>query len=64
MLVIQMVLGLIFALFGPEGQMIGNGIVSSLLNAAWVTIFLAVLAATHHQLAGGENRSQTPLPPR
>lgn len=56
-LVIQMVLGLVFALFGAEGQAIGNGVVSSLLNAAWATIFLAVLAATHHQLAGTQSGS-------
>jgi hypothetical protein len=57
-IVIEMVLGLVFALFGTEGQAIGNGVVSSLLNAAWATLFLAVLAAAHRQLASarsGEN---------
>jgi hypothetical protein len=52
-MVIQMVLGLVFALLSAEGQAIGNGVVSSLLNAAWATLFLAVLAATHRQLADG-----------
>jgi hypothetical protein len=52
-IVIEMVLGVVFALFGAEGQTIGNGIVSSLLNAAWATLFLAILAAAHRQLAGG-----------
>jgi membrane-anchored glycerophosphoryl diester phosphodiesterase (GDPDase) len=50
--VLQMIFGLVFALLGAEGGLIGNGVVSSLLNAAWVTIFLAVLAAAHRQLSG------------
>ena len=54
-MVIQMVLGLVFALFGADGQAIGNGVVSSLLNAAWATLFLAVLAAAHRQLAGARS---------
>lgn len=51
--IIQAVFGLVFALLGAEGELIGNGIVSSVLNAAFSTVFLAVLAATHRQLAGG-----------
>lgn len=53
-IVIEMVFGLVFALFGAEGQAIGNSVVSSLLNAAWATLFLAILAAAHRQLAGGD----------
>lgn len=53
-IVIEMVLGVVFALFGAEGQAIGNGVVSSLLNAAWATLFLAILAAAHRQLASGD----------
>ncbi len=51
-LIVTMVFGLVFALMGPQIMLIGNGIVSSLINAAWVMIFLAVLAAVHRQLAG------------
>lgn len=52
-MVIQMVFGLVFALFGAEGQAIGNGIVASLLNAGWASLMLAVVAAAHRQLASG-----------
>jgi hypothetical protein len=51
-IVIEMIFGLLFALFGAQGALIGNGIVSSLLNAGWATLFLAVLAAAHRQLSG------------
>lgn len=51
--IVQMIFGLVFALFGAEGELIGNGVVSSALNAAWATVFLAVLAAAHRQLATG-----------
>lgn len=47
-----MVLGVVFAAFGGEIELIGNGVVSSLVNAAFSVIFLAVLAGVHQQLAG------------
>ena len=50
--VVGMVVGLVFALFGTTGALIGQAIVSGLLNATWVVLFLAVLAAIHRQLAG------------
>ena len=49
--VVSMVVGLVFALFGATAALIGQAIVSGLLNAIWVVLFLAVLAAIHHQLA-------------
>jgi hypothetical protein len=49
--VIGMIFGLVFALFGEQGALIGNALVGSLLNAAFVTVLLAVLAAAHRQLA-------------
>lgn len=56
--IIQAIFGLVFALFGAEGALIGNGIVSSALNAAFSTVLLAVLAATHRQLAGGGSTAE------
>lgn len=50
--VIGMVLGLILALAGPEVALVGNALVSGLINAVFYTIFLAVLAAVHRQLTG------------
>ena len=52
-MVIQMVFGLVFALFGADGQAIGNGFIASLLNAVWASLMLAVVAAAHRQLASG-----------
>lgn len=43
--------GVIFSLFGTEAARAGDALVVSLMNAAWATIFLAVLAAVHDQLA-------------
>lgn len=51
-LLVTMVLGVVFAAMGGEIELIGNGIVASLANAAFVVIFLAVLAGVHQQLAG------------
>jgi hypothetical protein len=51
--VIGMIFGLVFALFGEQGSLIGNALVGSLLNAAFVTVLLAVLAGAHRQLAAG-----------
>jgi hypothetical protein len=52
-MVLSIVVGLVFALAGPETALIGNALVAGLLNAAWATLFLAALAAAHRQLAGG-----------
>nr|WP_166179770.1 glycerophosphoryl diester phosphodiesterase membrane domain-containing protein [Altererythrobacter segetis] len=52
MLVVSMVLGLLFGLFGTEAAHFGEALVGSMLNAAWVTTFLAVLSAVHAQFAG------------
>ena len=51
-IVISLVLGLILALAGAEIALIGNALVSGLINAIFYVIFLAVLAAIHRQLAG------------
>lgn len=51
-IIVSMVFGMIFALMGSQIMLIGNGITASLINAASITIFLAVLAAVHRQLAG------------
>jgi len=52
MLVVSMVLGVLFGLFGPQAAHFGEALVGSGLNAAWVTTFLAVLSAVHAQFAG------------
>lgn len=50
--VVSAILGLGFALAGAEIAMVGNAIVSGMVNAVFLVIFLAVLAAMHRQLAG------------
>lgn len=50
--VANMVVGVVLALAGPEVASAGQAIVSGAINAVWITIFLAVLAAVHRQLAG------------
>lgn len=49
---VTLVAGAIFAAFGGDLELIGNGIVGSLVNAVFVVLYLAVLAAVHRQLAG------------
>ena len=51
--------GVIFSLFGTEAARAGDGLVVSLMNAAWATVFLAVLAAVHDQLASPVPAAQT-----
>jgi len=51
-MVVSAVFGLIFSLFGPEASRAGDGLVVSLVNAAWATLFLAVMSAVHDQFAG------------
>jgi hypothetical protein len=50
--VVSMVVGLLFALGGAETALIGQAVVSGLVNAVFYVIFLGVLAATYRQLAG------------
>jgi hypothetical protein len=51
-LVASMLFGAVFSLLGQEVKQFGDALVTSLLNAAWVTLFLAILSAVHDQLAG------------
>jgi len=51
-MVISMVFGTVFSLMGQAVAQFGNALLTSLLNAAWVTLFLAILSAVHDQLAG------------
>lgn len=51
-LLITMVFGVVFALLGGQMEVLGNGIVGSVMNTVFVVIYLAVLAAVHRQLAG------------
>lgn len=50
--VATMIVGLPFALMGAEAALIGQAIVSGAVNAVFVTLFLAILAAIHRQLSG------------
>ncbi len=62
LLVITMVMGLLFAAFGGQIELIGNGIVTSATNAVFAIIGLSVLAAVHRQLAGpGADLAYEPL---
>ena len=47
--------GLILALAGAETALIGQAVVSGLINAVFYVIFLGVLAAIYRQLAGPSN---------
>ncbi len=51
-IVISAVFGLLFGLFGTEAARAGDSLVSSLVNAGWASLFLAVLSAVHDQFAG------------
>lgn len=50
--VFSMIVGFIFALGGPEMSLIGQAVMSGLVNAVFYVIFLGVLAAIYRQLAG------------
>ncbi|WP_427968616.1 glycerophosphoryl diester phosphodiesterase membrane domain-containing protein [Altererythrobacter sp.] len=52
LIIATMIFGLILAVIGGDIEVIGNGVISSAINAIFVTVFLAVLAAVHRQLAG------------
>lgn len=58
--VASMILGLGLALAGAEIALVGNAIVSGLINAAFYVVFLAVLAAVHRQLAGTQAEAAAP----
>ncbi|MGN6500222.1 MAG: glycerophosphoryl diester phosphodiesterase membrane domain-containing protein [Tsuneonella sp.] len=51
-MVASIVIGLFLALLGPETALAGQALVSGALNAVWVTLFMAALAAAYRQLAG------------
>lgn len=51
--VISMIFGLIFALMGTDVAMVGNGFVSSVMNAVYATIMAAIMVAIYLQLTGG-----------
>lgn len=50
--IFSMIVGVALAVVGGEVLVWGQGIVASALNAVWATVFLAVLASAHRQLAG------------
>ena len=50
--VFSMIVGVALAVAGGDVLVWGQGIVASALNAVWATVFLAVLASAHRQLAG------------
>lgn len=51
-IVLSMIVGLVLAVVGGQVLVFGQGVMASALNAAWVTLFLAILAGVHRQLAG------------
>jgi len=51
-LVASMLFGAVFSLLGQEVRQFGDALVTSVLNATWVTLFLAILSAVHDQLRG------------
>jgi hypothetical protein len=52
MIVVSLVLGTLFSLFGKTVAEFGEALVVSLLNAGWGVLMMAALAAVHEQLAG------------
>ena len=49
---VTLILGVVFAAIGGSIESVGNALVGSLVNAAFVVIYLAVLASIHQHLAG------------
>lgn len=49
--VVSMILSLIFALFGEGAALFGTAVSTSLINAVFIVLMVAVLAAVHGQLA-------------
>jgi hypothetical protein len=62
LLVISMMLGGLFGLLGPQAQHFGEALIESVFNAAWVTIFLAVLSAVHGQFTGASAAAASDTP--
>ena len=56
-LVVSMIFGLVFALFGEESQAILTSLLASLLAAAMLSVMVAVLAAAHRQLAHAKSEN-------
>lgn len=52
MMVLSVVTGLVLALLGGSAVVFGTALLSAAINAVWVTLFLAVIAAVHDQLGG------------
>ncbi|MEX0342933.1 MAG: glycerophosphoryl diester phosphodiesterase membrane domain-containing protein [Erythrobacter sp.] len=55
--VISLVLGLVFALAGEQAALLGEAVISGIVNAAMIIVVVCVLAAVHTQLSrlGAEN---------
>ena len=51
LMVLSMALGTLFGVLGQPFAQFGDALLMSLLNAAWLTVVLAVLAALHEQFA-------------
>lgn len=51
--VVSIIAGIVFGLAGAEVALFGNGLVSGIMNALFVTILLAVIGAAYRQLSGG-----------
>lgn len=51
-LVASILFGAVFSVLGQPIAQFGDALVTAVLNAGWVTLFLAILAAVHDQLAG------------
>ena len=52
-IVLTMVAGLVLGMAGAEVAFFGNALISALVNAVFVCLFLAVLAGAYRQLSGG-----------
>ena len=50
--VVNMVVGVVLALGGADAALLGQAIVSGLVNASFYVVFLGAMAATYRQLAG------------
>lgn len=59
-LIVSALLGLLLALLGEHAQAIGNTLLSGLMSAFIATIFVAVLASIHRQLASRRNPVSVP----
>jgi hypothetical protein len=61
-IIVSAVFSFLFGLFGTEAARAGDALVVSLVNAAWATIFLAVLSAVHDQLSGPTRTALAEMP--